>query len=482
MPRFAKILSSGSPAEVTSITASELPDIVGNDQHSLIFADTGGEFYSSSKIYLTGSNELVLEDVTLSTYTITASGIPDELTDRSSILFINEDGGFETTSSLRYISSGNKIAFDGVFSGSFTGDGSGITGVIGNTAFPLTNGAGIGSSSFDPSNPNFSWNGSEGLTIAVITASDGGIVYNSSGLQLDPDLAGNGLTWSLADNYSVMAIDLDGSSNSTSGLKLTTDGLAISDNIGGDGLSLINGTLAVDLLTNGGLTFSSGELKLKDSLAGAGLRFKSGEGNDVLELDTTQIVTQSANIEFRTGSSNLTLSVTSNGTVTPVLNGFSALLIDQPSITYDVSNNLVGDFTINGDFETQADTTLSGSQVTLKGFTFIQDPFPIVNSGSANSQGGIQAVISSTKAAYLIYDDTTDQWYLSNNNINIDTTSHTVTNTNYANIVTSQVVDDTTSNIESQTPTFGTSDPSQAGQIIVQANPNTGESPLFIYA
>jgi len=479
MPRFAKILSSGSPAEVTSITASELPDIVGNDQHSLIFADTSGKFYSSSKIFLTESNKLVLEDVALSTFTITASGIPDALTDRSSILFINEGGGFETTSSLRYLSTGNQIAFDGVFSGSFTGDGSGLTGVIGNTAFPLTNGAGIGSSSFDPSNPNFSWNGSEGLTLAVITASDGGVVYNSSGLQLDPDLAGQGLEWET--QYNKLKIQLNGASNGASGLKLTAAGLAISDNIAGDGLSLTGGSMSIDLTTNSGLALSSGELKLADSLPGDGLQYSTA--NSVLEIKPSEVITSSAEITFRTGSSgNLTLSVTSGGTITPVAQGFSAKLIDQPQITYDVNDNLTGDFLITGDFTAQADTIISGSSLQIRAETFIADPFPLINSGSSFNQGGFLVEANSLTGAYLIFDHVKNVWALSNDSITQGTTNHTITGNNYAILASTRLVDDTTSNIVGTTPLFGNSTDTRVGQMIVQQNPSSNESPLFIYA
>ena len=482
MPRFAHILSSGSPAEVTSITASELPDIVGNDQHSLIFADTSGKFYSSSKIYLTGSNELVLEDVTLSTFTITASGIPDELTDESSILFINEDGGFETTSSLKYESTTNAIVFDGVFSGSFTGNGSGLTGVIGNTAFPLTNGAGIGSSSFDPSNPNFSWNGSEGLTIAVITASDGGIVYNNGGLQLDPDLAGQGLEWET--QYNKLKIQLDGTSNGTSGLKLTAAGLAISDNIAGDGLSLIGGSMSIDLTTNSGLEFltpgdNNKKLKLANSLPGDGLQYSTA--NSVLEINPSEVITSSAEITFRTGSNNLTLSVTSGGTVTPVAQGFSAKLIDQPQITYDVSDNLTGDFVINGDFTAEADVIISGSSLIIQAETSIADPFPLVNDGSGFDQGGFLVETSVIAGAYLIFDDVKNVWALSNDSIAHTVTNHDITGNNYAILASTRLVDDTTANIVGTTPLFGNSINTRVGQMIVQQNPPSDESPLFIY-
>ena len=182
--RFAKILSSGSPAEVTSITASELPDIGGSSgEHALLFTNINGRFFSSSDIYYTDDNsgQLVFEGVNVVTNTITASGIPDTLSQGSSIVFINQDGGFETTGSLFYNVSNNAIVFDGVFSGSFTGDGSGLTGVVANTENPLTNGLGIGSASANPADLQFNFNGSKQVTLQILTASQGGIGFGSAG-------------------------------------------------------------------------------------------------------------------------------------------------------------------------------------------------------------------------------------------------------------------------------------------------------------
>lgn len=72
-------------------------------------------------------------------------------------------------------------------------------------------------------------------------------VPGTDGLLFQPitNEPGNGIEISsLTDG--LITINLDGTSNGTSGLKLTSSGLAISDNIAGTGLSLASGVLSVD--------------------------------------------------------------------------------------------------------------------------------------------------------------------------------------------------------------------------------------------
>ena len=180
MTRWAQILTSGSAASVLNITASNLPNITGTSKESLLFTRNDGQFRTSSQIFYTSSagGQLVLENVNLNTSTITASNLPDQIQDNANIVFINEGGGFETTSSLKYIN--NKIEFNGTFSGSFMGDGSGLTGVTAITPASLNSSLGLGKSgSLDP----FSFNGSNKVVAQVITASGGGIEYAAGGIR-----------------------------------------------------------------------------------------------------------------------------------------------------------------------------------------------------------------------------------------------------------------------------------------------------------
>ncbi len=144
----------------------------------------------------------------------------------------------KTTPSLKYIK--NKIEFNGTFSGSFIGDGSGLTGVTATTPASLNSSLGLGKSgSLDP----FSFNGGNKVVAQVITASGGGIEYAAGGIRLISSLAGNGLQWET--QYNKLEIDLNGDSDGDSGLKLTPDGLAISDNIAGNGLQLSSGEISL---------------------------------------------------------------------------------------------------------------------------------------------------------------------------------------------------------------------------------------------
>ena len=168
---WKQVLTSGSPAPVADITASNLPDVTNNER--LVLADAFGRFYTSSKVYYTSSDggQLYLSNIGLTANNITASSLPNQLYDQANVVFINNNGGLQYTSSLRYVQSNNALFFAGVISGSFTGDGSGLTGVVGNTEFPLANSLGIASSSGE----NFIWSGSERVDIRVITQSLGGI-------------------------------------------------------------------------------------------------------------------------------------------------------------------------------------------------------------------------------------------------------------------------------------------------------------------
>lgn len=107
---------------------------------------------------------------------------------------------------------------------------------------------------------------------------------------------------------SVISVDLDGTSNGTSGLKVGASGLAISDNLGGDGISQTNGVLALDLNELTGATVdpaadsfafldatdSTTKLEsiadLMTAVAGNGLTAASG----VLAVDITEFTTDTS--------------------------------------------------------------------------------------------------------------------------------------------------------------------------------------------
>ena len=134
MAVWRKILVSGSNAHVAAITASVAGTPI--DKSQAVFRDqTTGRFFSTGSIFFTASNgnQLFLDKTGLTAFNISASGTPDEVSTNSQVLFRNPNStGIEATSSLFF--NNNQLVFSGsetagTFSGSFAGDGSGLTGV-----------------------------------------------------------------------------------------------------------------------------------------------------------------------------------------------------------------------------------------------------------------------------------------------------------------------------------------------------------------
>jgi hypothetical protein len=480
MAQWRRVLYSGSNADITSITASALPGITGGEK--LVFVDANGQFYTSSKLYFTESNggQLYFDSVGLNVHNITASGTPLNLTDGSTLLFIGNEGGFETTESMFYVSSSNALFFDGVISGSFIGDGSGLTGVIGTVEYPFANSLGLISSSGD----NFEWSGSQRVDVQVHTASNGGIVFEDNGIRLDDNLTGNGLEWVSAGDYSAMQINLDGTSNLTSGLKLSADGLRISDNIDGNGLLLQNGVISIDTTALGGITANSQGIRLSTSLPGTGLKWADGGGGDysVMQIDADIVVTGSTTISFRTGSNNLTITSSTDG-VTLIDKGIQANLIDSPEFQYDLNTTLSGDFTFSDDLTIEGDVLIYGGNTRIRTENLLISPsFILLNSGSTAGDSGFFVQTSATKGAPTFFDYERNRWGVGKEDAFLLNTSNiSILGTDVAAISTVDITSDDEATILASTPLFGTDANDRAGQIIITTAPEPNESPIYIY-
>jgi hypothetical protein len=486
MAEWRKILVSGSNAHVASITASDVPDVV--DRAEVLFRqDSSGRFFSDTSIFYTASDkgQLYLDNIGLTAFNISASGTPDLVSNNSEILFRNPTTtGLESTSSLFFNTDENTLEFvGGTFSGSFTGDGSGLTGVVGTLAEPLVNGNGIASSS----GADFSYDGTLRVDFLVKTASNGGIVYASNGIQVATTLAGHGLEFPHASdsNYSTMSIKLDGTSNGTSGLKTGSNGLALSDNIGGDGLDYTNGVLKIDLASQSGLTFQGSspnkQLRLSALLDGEGLTFTNTYSE--LSVDPTFVVTSSNVVKFKTGSNNLTMSPGTG--VTASAGGFTGHLHQNPVFTYDLNNTLSGDFTFTDDLFVEGNFTVSG---TLASASFeteninIADQFILLNSGSTEGDGGFVVQTSNTQGAYIFYDYENKRWGVSDEGELLTQNSHSILTTDHAAIVTTTITENSESVVLSSTPVLGDSAGNRPGQLIITTNPLVNESSVYIYA
>jgi hypothetical protein len=436
------------------------------------------------KILLSGSNAHVSQ--------VTASNIP-QATDNNTVLFADSNGRVRTLSSLTYNSTDVSLEFNnGTFSGSFSGDGTGLTGVTAQLNNSIIDGAGVKS---------FSYDGSTGATASLDLAPAGGLTFYNGNtdagtatgagtddyqLGITSSLAGDGLQFPNANDYSILRIDLDGTSNGTSGLKTGSNGLAISDNIDGNGLSLSSGILAVDLASNSGLQIDTAELQLHDNLPGNGLTYTTT--NSVIGIDTSVVVDDDNTITFKTGSTNIVISLTqdSGGTgVQDVTGGKQARLIKNPVLELNLNDTLTGDFTFNGDVTIQGDLLVSGTGTEVNLLTQnlnIADQFILVNSGSTSTDGGFIVNTSDTNGAFFFYDNTKNRWGVSTE-IAKSTTTFTAGVTNDTSMI---AVVEKTSNAESSfingNPQFGTDDNSRLGCIKVTTNPASNESTAYIYA
>lgn len=442
------------------------------------------------KILLSGSNAHVTQ--------VTASVIP-QATDNNTILFADSNGVVRTLSTLTYNSSQTTVEFDGgTFSGSFSGDGSGLTNITANLTNALIDGAGIN---------DFSFNGSSGTTASLDLHPSGGLSFydgntdsgtttgagtDSFKLGLSSSLAGDGLEFPTVNDYSQMAIKLYGTSDGTSGLHLSSNGIRVSDDIGGDGLILSNtvGRLSIDLATDSGLQLTAadgtGKLKLADSLDGFGLTYSTE--NSVLAIDTSEVVTNTNTITFNTSSNNIVIDVTSDGTVTTVAQGKKANLIDNPVLSMNLSDTLTGNFTFNDDVTITGDLLVNGasSEVAIETQNLnIADQFILVNSGSTTTDGGLAVAGASVgSAAFLFFDEDNNRWGVSKDTISAGTTAHEVTDSNRAAIMTVQISTSAPSSfINNVNPLFyGNDNTAELGQIIITTSPGNNESSAFIWA
>lgn len=379
-----------------------------------------------------------------------------------------DSGSFKTKDLYEIVNGGDLSGSFGSNTGnetSFEGDGSSIVNVTADyTAESLKPGAGLGI--IRSTGADVAFDGQLGHTMVVLLKGTGaqggptnypGTIFNSSDasaaqslannlnagvnsgllfytgsgqiqLGVDYGLPGNGLEWELEDGNvgEQLRINLHGGNNSTSGLNLhSTEGLRISTNFDGDGLSLTDGVLDLDLTTNSGLTVSdalmtSGKLALAAGLAGTGLLFPAANDRSALSVDVTYAATSSTTIDFEPqapsnggiwtntigqgqgNASNLygVIAASTNNIISDIEystggSGNPQDLINNPSIYFELSKtwgNSVApanaDFTITGNVTIKGDLTiLSSSNISnLQVNTFAtDDQFIVLNSGSQGS-------------------------------------------------------------------------------------------------
>lgn len=169
----------------------------------------------------------------------------------------------------QYLVSGDSgIELTGSFTGSFAGDGSGLTGVVGTISNPLTDGNGITDFSYDGSSPVSVSVEASGSTLEVgtngVRVADAGITET----QLNTSVAGDGLSGgagtALSVNTDDSSIEINGDTLRVKASGITNNmlfGLIANDKLVND--SVILGTTEVDLgataATIAGLTLTGAE-------------------------------------------------------------------------------------------------------------------------------------------------------------------------------------------------------------------------------
>ena len=180
-----------------------------------------------------------------------------------------------------YIKSGDAVLSSGSYSGSFQGNGSGLTGVIANAANALADGNGIA---------DFTYNGSTaGILVAVeadgstLTVGAGGVKVSDAGItatQLATSVAGAGLA---GGGGTALSVGVDDSSIEITGDTLNVKALGITN-------GMLAGSIANAKLVNDSVTIGAHEVALGETVTLAETGFNSGSFSGSFQGDFTGTV------------------------------------------------------------------------------------------------------------------------------------------------------------------------------------------------
>jgi hypothetical protein len=180
-----------------------------------------------------------------------------------------------------YIKSGDAVLSSGSYSGSFQGNGSGLTGVIANAANALADGNGIA---------DFTYNGSTaGILVAVeadgstLTVGASGVKVSDAGItatQLATSVAGAGLA---GGGGTALSVGVDDSSIEITGDTLNVKALGITN-------GMLAGSIANAKLVNDSVTIGAHEVALGETVTLAETGFNSGSFSGSFQGDFTGTV------------------------------------------------------------------------------------------------------------------------------------------------------------------------------------------------
>ena len=366
MATWKKILVSGSNAHLASVTASGLT----ND--NLVIAGTGGALESSGLTF---------------------------------------DGSTFDIGSSSITSTGASSIISGSFSGSFVGDGSGLTGITA-TSFnnSLIDGNGI---------VDFSFDGSTQVSVAV-ELSGSTLTVGSSGVAVNA----GGITTTELANDSVTADKLD---------DVFTDGGGVAGTFG-------SATQVPVLNVDGQGRLTSASLaNIASTLAISG----STSGNDTVSLiDDALTITGAGGITSDVTNNTVTIGTADSGFVSSSVEGDAQGQIKFNGVNVDVNALGSGDsptfaaVTTTGNVEIGGDLIVTGDTIQAQVTNLlVEDRFILLNSGSANpDEGGLIIDEGSGTGHALIFeaDAGIARWGF---NQSVDSTATTANTTAYASAV-----------------------------------------------
>ena len=412
MASWKKVIVSGSAAELSSLTLdTALPVAQGGigatsltDKAVLISQDTGTDaigavaLTSNGQLIIGGSDGPASATLTGTSNEITVTNgansitlsLPDDVTiggdltitdDVTSLVDINDMRDIVKSRNITNSGSVADTRITGSFTGSFVGDGTGLTG----TGLDIDTLSDYGAQTLHQTQDNFlvSDNGTE-KKIKFSDLEDS-IFANISG---DATVAGGGALTIAADSVSNTMLEnmtrgtvkVGGGSNAPTDLDAKTDGQILV----GDGTDIASVAVSgdVSLANDGAVTIAANAVEgsmLNSNVAGTGLDYGSNE----LSVDVSDFMTN--------GSNNRVLTAT--GT-----DGQNA----EANLTFDGSTLIV-----NGNLE------VAGTQTTVNSTNLlIEDRFILLNSGStASGDGGFLVGSGSAySASAFVFDDSEDRW------------------------------------------------------------------------
>jgi len=318
----------------------------------------------------------------------------------SAVSQLNNDSG--------YLISGQsgEVILSGSFSGSFQGDGSGLTGISADTlANSIVDGNGIA---------DFSFNGSAGATVTVqndgstLSVGANGVKVADAGItatQLNASVAGDGLAGGAG---TALSVNTDGTTITTSGDNLTLAGTTFSSSVDSridtaQAQATANSASLAALDTDFATDAELNALSASAHTARASVASDADSANTTLSSSFATTIgnlgnTYATDTELSNVSSSLDAAKQDNISVSDTSGQggidltFSANDISGQTVGLGASDNVqFADILATGDVTVQGDLTVQGTTTSINTTNLdVEDKFILLNSGSANpDEGGI---------------------------------------------------------------------------------------------